>query len=109
MCFCGKFKRKIDSKWRIIIPPCFRKKMGERFYYYDAEDMVRIYPSVDGFGRNKHPFLFEGKMNSEGRTLIPKEIRSSRSFCLEDIGIVGCINYVEIVGCIDYLEIWPHS
>lgn len=97
MIFCGEFVRVIDGKWRFSIPKNFKEKLGEIVYFYLAENKeIRIYSSAKEFKKEECPFAYEEKIDSQGRIMIPKEIREKISFYSSKVNLIGYKEYIVI-------------
>ncbi len=97
MIFCGEFVRLLDGKWRFSLPKTFKEKVGDFVYFYLAEDLsVRIYPSTKDFTKKECSCAYDEKVDSQGRVMIPKEIRKKVSFYSSKIKLVGRKEYIEV-------------
>ncbi len=114
--FTWNYERTIDEKGRIIIPPKFRKELGEEFiisrglerciYIYPMEKWKELSEKISSLPLEKKDvriyqrFIFssalEVKIDSQGRISIPKALRD----------YAGIKREVIMVGVSSRIEIW---
>lgn len=113
--FLGEFKHNLDSKGRIIIPSKFRESLGEEFIMTKGLDgCLFLFPLYewDNFERKLRELPFsnanarafvrfftagasEASLDSQGRTLIPPNLRQHSKLEKECV-IIGTPNRIEI-------------
>lgn len=115
--FTGTYENSIDGKNRIIIPAKHREQLGEKciltkglydycLYIYSTEEWnnlinkIKLLPqsnsSVREFMREIFPNTEECKMDSQGRILIPQNLRD----------YAGINKELVTIGVMDKIEIW---
>ncbi len=113
--FTWNYERTIDEKGRIIIPPKFRKDLGDEFiitrglekciYVYPMETWKELSFRISSLPLEKRDvriyqrFIFSSaldvKMDSQGRISIPKALRDYAGI-KKDVVMVGVSSRVEI-------------
>ncbi len=113
--FTWNYERTIDEKGRIIIPPKFRKDLGDEFiitrglekciYVYPMETWKELSFKISSLPLEKRDvriyqrFIFSSaldvKMDSQGRVSIPKALRDYAGI-KKDVVMVGVSSRVEI-------------
>ncbi len=113
--FTWNYERTIDEKGRIIIPPKFRKDLGDEFiitrglekciYIYPMETWKELSFRISSLPLEKRDvriyqrFIFSSaldvKMDSQGRISIPKALRDYAGI-KKDVVMVGVSSRVEI-------------
>jgi len=109
----GSFLHNVDTKGRVFIPAKFRLDLGSHFYVYRSHDgCIRAYGEAEWklvldklknstvksnqLRRRILSSTVEVDMDSQGRVLIPEELRK---FAL-------IVDKVKIVGMADWVEFW---
>lgn len=115
----GEYRHTLDSKGRVIIPAKFRQELGERFVitkgldgclfvyplgeWEKVEIKLRQLPVNKKDARTFERFFFSGavecEMDSQGRVLIPQNLRD----------YAGVDEEIIIIGVSTRLEIWSKS
>ncbi|HOA15766.1 MAG TPA: division/cell wall cluster transcriptional repressor MraZ [Bacillota bacterium] len=113
--FTGKYRHSLDDKNRIIVPSKFRTMLDGRFMATRGLDgCLACYPSdeftryIDGLSslpvekREVRQYLrmilanaVECEMDSQGRVVIPQELRESAAI-KKDVVIIGARNRFEV-------------
>ncbi len=113
--FSGEYEHSLDTKGRVIMPSKFRESLGEVFYvtkgldhnllvfsqeewnvFYDKLNTLPMAnKSARGFSRLFLSGAIECEANSQGRVLIPANLRSYAEI-EKDVTIIGNGNKVEI-------------
>ncbi len=113
--FTWNYERTIDGKGRIIIPPKFRKELGEEFiisrglerciYIYPMETWKELSKKISSLPLEKKDvriyqrFIFSSaldvKIDSQGRISIPKTLRDYAGI-KRDVVMVGVSSRIEI-------------
>ena len=117
--FIGSFNHSLDNKGRLVIPQPFREKLGEEFCIAPSFDFksISVYPTEMWEKRNEtyerlgqlNPALnryleqfyalsFDGQTcDSQGRILLPINIRSKILGDEKEVEITGANDHVRIV------------
>lgn len=107
----GSYLHNVDAKGRVFIPAKFRLDLGSRFYVYRSHDgCVRAYSEEEWSAvieklknstvksnqvrRRILSTTVEVEMDTQGRVLIPEELRSF-AMIIEKVRIVGMAEWVE--------------
>jgi len=90
--FCGKEIRRFDEKWRISFNRGIRKELGNIPVITRRGKKIRVFPEQkkDEF---KPSQIWLGKIDKQGRLLIPKKLLSG---FLKSIILSGERDYLEI-------------
>lgn len=126
--FTGSFNHTMDAKGRLVIPTGFRDKLGETFYVAPSYDFrsIAVYPnekweeqsekfeSLGKFNAKLNAYLeqfyalsFEGQeCDSQGRLLLPSNIRQKILGDEKDIEITGANDHIRIVAATTGKKAW---
>ncbi len=97
MKFYGSFVRRIDKKGRVSLPGSFGLT-GKYVYFYLIDEKkieIYLYPSIEDFGDDDSRYIYEKKVDRQGRVVIPKELREKTFFRSCKIRFVGCKNHIK--------------
>ncbi len=109
----GEYKHSIDAKGRLAIPAKLREELGEHFTVTKGLDgCLAVYPEAEWEGleqrirsmpmskaRDLQRFFFsaafDAELDSQGRILLPANLRKYASLTKETV-VIGAFNHAEI-------------
>lgn len=109
----GEYKHSIDAKGRLAIPAKLREELGERFTLTKGLDnCIAIYPEKEwqvleekirqlpmskarGMQRFFFSAAFSAELDSQGRILLPANLREHAGLSKETV-VIGASNHAEI-------------
>ena len=115
--FTGNYERNLDEKCRLIIPTCFRKELGEKFYLTPGLDKecLFVYPLPEWEGLVKKLKSLP-KSDEDAQDYLRRFFSSSMECDIDRQGRValpahlmeyaGLGETAVIAGVLDRLEIW---
>ncbi len=126
--FVGSFSHSLDNKGRLVIPQSFREKLGENFWLAPSFDFqsIAIYPTGMWEKRNAgyeklgsmspalnryleqfYALSYDGQTcDSQGRVLLPVNIRQKILGEERDVEITGANDHVRVIASRNSVESW---
>lgn len=126
--FIGSFSHALDNKGRLVIPQCFRDKLGDTFCIAPSFDFtsIAVYPNEKWEERNQayeklgtlNPALNryleqfyamsydEQTCDGQGRVLLPVNLRQKILKDEKDVEITGANDHVRVVARIVEDKAW---
>ena len=126
--FVGSFSHSLDNKGRLVIPQSFREKLGESFWLAPSLDFqsISIYPigtwekrnasyeklglfnpSLTRYLEQFYALSYDGQTcDSQGRVLLPVNIRQKILGDERDVEITGANDHVRVIASRNSVESW---